>query len=334
VIDWAERTSVRSTGLALPRIGLGTASLGNLLEAMSDDDAVSVIRRALDVGITYIDTAPLYGHGLAESRVGSAIGATPRDQLVLSTKVGRLLREGAPRDETQYHDGEPFYKDVPSAGPLWDFSYNGVTTSLAESCARVGVDQFEILLLHDPDDHFHDASSTGYAALADLRAQGAVRAIGAGMNHTAVQTALVHECDLDVVLVAGRYTLLDQSALDALLPACVERDVAVVIGGVFNSGILADPSPGSRFDYVPASADVHARVGQLQEICRRHGVPLAAAALQFPFGHPQVRSVLVGPRSTSELDRNLELLAVEIPPALWDDLRRVGAIQVDAPVPV
>jgi len=334
VINWAERTPVGSTGLALPRIGLGTASLGNFLEAMSDDDAVSVIRRALGVGITYIDTAPLYGHGLAESRVGSAIEPTPRDQLVLSTKVGRLLREGAPHDETQYHDGEPFYKDVPSAGPLWDFSHDGITASVAESCARVGVDQFEILLLHDPDDHFREASSTGYAALADFRAQGAVRAIGAGMNRTEVQTALVRECDLDIVLVAGRYTLLDQSALDALLPACVERDVAVVIGGVFNSGILADPSPGSRFDYIPASTDVHARVAQLQEICRRHGVPLAAAALQFPFGHPQVRSVLVGPRSTSELDHNLEMLAVEIPPALWDDLRRAGAINVDAPVPV
>lgn len=334
MIDWAERTYVRSTGLALPRIGLGTASLGNFLEAMSDEDAVSVIRRALDVGITYIDTAPLYGHGLAERRVGSAIEGAPRDELVLSTKVGRLLREGAPRDDTQYHDGEPFYKDVPSAGPLWDFSYDGITASVAESRSRVGVDRFEILLLHDPDDHFSEASGTGYAALADLRAQGAVRAIGAGMNHTAVQTALVSECDLDIVLVAGRYTLLDQSALDALLPACVERDVAVVIGGVFNSGILVDPSPGSRFDYVPASADVRARVAQLQETCRRHGVPLAAAALQFPFGHPQVRSVLLGPRSTLELDRNLEMLAVEIPPALWDDLRRAGAIQVDAPVPL
>jgi len=292
------------------------------------------MRRALEVGITYVDTAPLYGHGLAESRVGSAIRATPRDQLVLSTKVGRLLREGAPPDETQYYEGEPFYKDVPSAGPLWDFSYEGITTSVAESCARVGVEQFEILLLHDPDDHFREASSTGCAALADLRAQGAVRAIGAGMNQTTVQAALVRECDLDVVLVAGRYTLLDQSAIDELLPACVERDVAVVIGGVFNSGILADPSPGSRFDYVPASADVRARIGQLQVICQRHGVPLAAAALQFPFGHPQVRSVLLGPRSISELDHNLELLAVEIPPALWDDLRRSGAVHVDAPMPV
>lgn len=333
MIDWTEHTPVRSTGLALPRIGLGTASLGNFLEAMSDEDAVAVMRRALDVGISYVDTAPLYGHGLAEKRVGAAIRATPRDQLVLSTKVGRLLREDAPRDETQYFDGEPFYIDVPSAGPLWDFSYDGITASVIESCARVGIDQFEILLLHDPDDHFNEASSTGCAALADLRAQGTVRAIGAGMNHAAVQTALVRECDLDLVLVAGRYTLLDQSALDALLPACVERDVAVVIGGVFNSGILADPSPGSRFDYVPASTDVRARVAQLQEICRRHGVPLAAAALQFPFAHPQVRSVLIGPRSISELDRNLELLAVEIPPALWDDLRRAGTLHVDAPVP-
>lgn len=333
MIALGDTVPIRSTGLVLPRIGLGTASLGNFLEAMTNEEAVAVMRRAWATGITYFDTAPLYGYGLAEQRLGSAIDQTPRSELILSTKVGRLLREGAPRDDTQYYDGVPFYKDVSSAGPLWDFSYDGIRTSVSESAQRVGVEGFDILLLHDPDDHFPEASTTGFTALADLRAEGTVKAVGAGMRQTAIQTALVRECDLDVVLVAGRYTLLDQSALDDLLPSCTERDVSVVVGGVFNSGILAAPSPGALFEYVPAPDDVLYRVSRMQEICSRHDVPLAAAALQFPFAHPQVCSVLLGPRSIAELDTNIEMLKVDIPPAMWDELRTAGAIRVDAPIP-
>ena len=333
MIDWTETVRIGSSELALPRIGLGTASLGNFLEPMSDEAAIAVIRRALAAGITYIDTAPLYGHGLAERRVGRAIAGVPRDHLLLSTKVGRLLREDAPPDESQYYNGVPFYRDVPSAGPLWDFSYDGVRTSVTESGERVGVERFDILHLHDPDDHFNEASTTGFAALAALRAEGLVSAIGAGMNRTSVQTQLVRDCDLDVVLVAGRYTLLDQSAMDDLLPLCVERDVSVVIGGAFNSGVLVDPSPGALFDYVPAPEEILSRVRRIQEICGQHGVPMAAAALQFPLAHPQVCSVLLGPRSTAELDVNLDLLEIDIPARLWADLRSNGLIRGDAPLP-
>jgi D-threo-aldose 1-dehydrogenase len=333
VIDWRETVRIRSTDLYLPRIGLGTASLGNFLEAMTDEAAIAVMRRALAAGVTYFDTAPLYGYGLAESRLGQAVSGVGRDELILSTKVGRLLREGAPRDESQYFRGESFYKDVPSAGPLWDFSYDGVKAAVAESAARVGVESFDILHLHDPDEHFAEASTSGFDALAALRADGLVRAIGAGMNRTAVQTKLVRECDLDVVLVAGRYTLLDQSAMDELIPACEERDVAIVVGGVFNSGVLVNPSPGARFDYVPAPEDVLSRVRQIQEICRAHGVQMAAAAVQFPFAHPLVSSVLLGPRSIAELDTNLGLLEADIPAGLWADLRREGLIRGDAPTP-
>jgi D-threo-aldose 1-dehydrogenase len=333
VLDRNEKVRVGSTDLFLPRIGLGTASLGNLLEAMSDGAAVEVMERALAAGITYFDTAPLYGHGLAERRVGRAIVNTPRDQLVLSTKVGRLLREGGPPDESQYHHGVPYYKDVPSAGPIWDFSYDGVRTSVAESVERIGVKRFDILHLHDPDNHFREASTTGFEGLAALRAEGLVSAIGAGMNRTAVQAELVRECDLDVVLVAGRYTLLDQSAMDDLMPLCVSRNVSVVIGGVFNSGVLVDPSPGALFDYVPASADVLSRVRRIHEICRRHDVPMAAAAMQFPLAHPQVCSVLLGPRSIGELETNLNLLELDIPAELWSDLRSAGLIREGAPVP-
>jgi D-threo-aldose 1-dehydrogenase len=333
VIDWKSTVRIGSTDLFVPRIGLGTASLGNFLEPMTDAEAIAVIRRALEAGIRYIDTAPLYGHGLAEQRVGHAIVGLPRSELVVSTKVGRLLREGAPRDESQYHLGSPFYRDVPSAGPVWDFSEKGIRTSVAESESRVGVDRFDILHLHDPDEHFTEASTTGYKALDAIRREGSVTAIGAGMNRTAVQAELVRHCDLDVVLVAGRYTLLDQSAMDDLLPACVERGVAVVIGGVFNSGVLVEPAAGARFDYVPASAEVLERARLLQQVCRRHGVSLAAAALQFPLAHPQVCSVLLGPRSIAELDTNLGLLEVDIPPKLWRDLIEEGLLRDDVPIP-
>jgi D-threo-aldose 1-dehydrogenase len=334
VIDWKSTVRVGATELFVPRIGLGTASLGNFLEPITDDEAVGVIRRALDAGIRYIDTAPLYGHGLAELRVARAISGWPREELVLSTKVGRLLREGAPRDESQYHEGEPFYRDVPSAGPVWDFSGDGIRTSVAESVRRVGVERFDILHLHDPDDHYAEASTTGYQGLDALRREGATTAIGAGMNHTETQTRLVRSCDLDVVLIAGRYTLLDQSAMDDLLPACTDREVSAVIGGVFNSGVLVDPAPGARFDYIAASDEVLERARLLQKICRLHGVPLAAAALQFPLAHPRVCSVLLGPRSIAELETNLRLLEVDIPAQLWRDLSDDGLIRPDAPIPV
>jgi D-threo-aldose 1-dehydrogenase len=333
VIDWQRTVQVGTTDLAVPRIGLGTAVLGNFLAPVSDADAIAVIRRALDAGIRYIDTAPLYGHGLAETRVKQAIAGWPRAELVLSTKVGRLLREGAPRDESQYHHGQPFYIDVPSAGPVWDFSEDGIRASVVESFRRVGVDRFDILHLHDPDDHYAEASTTGYRALDSLRSAGTVTAIGAGMNRTKVQTELVRQCDLDVVLVAGRYTLLDQTAMDDLLPALTERGASAVVGGVFNSGVLVDPAPGAHFDYLPAADDVLERARRIQAVCAAHDVPMAAAALQFPLANPQVCTVLLGPRSTQELDMDLALLDVDVPKRLWRDLVADGLLRADAPIP-
>jgi len=333
MIDLHATASIGKTGLRLPQIGLGTASLGNFLRPMSDADATAVIGRALDRGVRYLDTAPLYGHGLAEQRVRAAIAGVPREELVISTKVGRLLREGAPRDESQYFNGEPFYKNVPSAGPVWDFSEDGIRQSVEESMLRIGVDHFDILHLHDPDDHFEQASTTGYHALSKLRADGKVQAIGAGMNRTPVLTKLVRDCDLDVILLAGRYTLLDQAGMDELLPMCARRNTSVIVGGVFNSGILIDPEPGTTFDYVPAPPEVLDRARRVRGICARHGVPMAAAAVQFPLAHPQVCSVLLGPRSLDELDMDLGLLSVAIPPALWADLRAEDLLRPDAPSP-
>lgn len=329
----APRVPIGEHGLRLPRVGLGTASLGNFLGAISDDQAVDTIRRGHDAGIRYIDTAPLYGHGLAERRVGAALGAEPRADLVISSKVGRLLRADAPRDESQYVDGQPFYTEVPATGPVWDFSYDGVRTSLEESLDRLGLDRVDILHLHDPDDHYAQASSTAYAALRDLRAAGTIKAIGAGMNRTPVLTDLVRSCELDLVLLAGRYTLLDQSSMADLLPACLARGTRVVVGGVFNSGILLDPAPHARYDYVPATAAVVDKAQRIQAVCDRHGVPLAAAAVQFPLAHPAVASVLIGARSVAELEMDLDLLAVTIPDALWHDLRTSGLLADDVPVP-
>jgi D-threo-aldose 1-dehydrogenase len=333
MITDAAPVRVGDTDLFVPRVGLGTAALGNFLQAMSDADAVAVISRALASGVRYIDTAPLYGHGLAEQRVGLAIASTPHTGLAVSTKVGRLLRAGAPRDETQYHDGISFYKEVPPTGPTWDFSYDGVRQSVQESLQRVGTGRFDVLHMHDPDDHLEQAATTGYRALRDLRAEGMVTAIGAGSNRSAPLAELISACDLDIVLLAGRYTLLDQSSLADLLPLCESRGVSVVIGGVFNSGILIDPVPGALFNYLPADHALLAKARAIREICDKHDVPLAAAALQFPLAHPRVCTVLVGPRAIGELETDLSLFELRIPARLWADLRQAGLLDADVPTP-
>jgi D-threo-aldose 1-dehydrogenase len=332
VIDSAS-VDVGDRGLRLPRIGFGTASLGNFLGVVPEEQAAATLERAYDSGIRYYDTAPLYGHGLSEGRLAKALGTRTRDDFIVSTKVGRLLRADAPRDESQYFEGESFYRDVPSTGPVWDFSYSGVRTSLEESLERLELESVDILNLHDPDDHYEEASTTAYAALRDLRASGIVKAIGAGANHAAVLTQLVENCDLDVVLLAGRYTLLDQDSMSDLLPACHDNHTSVIIGGVFNSGILIDPDRDARFDYVPASRAMVEKARRIRAVCDAHGVPLAAAAIQFPLAHPQVASVLIGARSVAELDTDLEFLAIDIPDALWHDLRAAGLLPGDVPTP-
>jgi D-threo-aldose 1-dehydrogenase len=327
------RAVVGKTNLSVPRLGVGTAPLGNMFQAHTEAEADAVLASAVAHGLRYFDTAPLYGHGLAEQRVGRAVARLPRDEVIVSTKVGRLLRADAPRDESQFYLGEPFYKDVPPVGPVWDFSYDGIMTSVEESYQRTGLDRFDVLLLHDPDNHLAAASTTGYRALAELRSSGTTRAIGAGMNQAPALARLVEACDLDILLVAGRYTLFDQEAMDELLPLCEERTVSIVVGGVFNSGILIDPSPGARYNYVPASPAELARAQRIKALCDRYDVPLPAAALQFPFAHPRVCTVLLGFRSVSQLEKNLEWLDVPIPTELWADLKADGLMRDDAPTP-
>jgi D-threo-aldose 1-dehydrogenase len=314
MIDPTERRTIRDTGVAVSALGVGTAGIGGMYAAVSEDDAIATVRHALDAGLSYLDTAPHYAQGMVEERVGRALAGVPRETYVLSTKVGRILEDAEFVPETI------FAGDVPARETHWDFSGDGVRRSLDASLTRLGLDRVDIVYLHDPDDFVEQALSEAYPALEKLRSEGVVRAIGVGMNQSAVPARFVTETDVDVVLLAGRYTLLDRSGLADLLPAAAERGRAVVIGGAFNSGLLADPRPGAPFNYVPAPDDLVARAQELRATCERHGVKLTTAALQFPYSHPAVLSVLSGARSVAETDANLDALRTEVPQALWDEL--------------
>ena len=339
-IDHAERVRLGPTGLEITRLGFGGASIGGLFAPVAEDDAVSTVRHAWSLGVRYFDTAPLYGYGASERRVGTALADKPRDDFVLSTKVGRLVRETSaiPPDadiDRQSLDGreDAYYVVDRPVRMLFDYSADGVRRSLEESLERLRLGRIDIALIHDPDDHWREAIEGAWPALERLRSEGVISAVGAGMNQSAMLTRFVRESSMDVVLVAGRYTLLDQSALGDLLPACVERDVAVFVGGVMNSGVLADPRRGARFDYAPASPAVIDRARRIGEACARHGVPLRAAAMQFAMAHPAVVSLVAGVRSVDHLDEYPALLRRPIPGELWDELRADALIHPDAPVP-
>jgi D-threo-aldose 1-dehydrogenase len=338
--DPGERRALGRTGVMVTRLGFGGASIGGLYRPVPVDDAVATVRRAWDLGVRHFDTAPLYGYGASERRVGTALADRPRDDYALSTKVGRLvvaadaIPAGADVDP-QVFDGRPngAYADTADRRIVFDYSGDGVRRSLDESLARLGLDRIDIALIHDPDRHWQAAIEGAIPALARLRDDGVVRAIGVGMNQAPMLARFAREADVDVFLLANRYTLLEHEALDELLPLCVERNIAVMIGGVMNSGVLADPRPGSRFDYSTAPPDVIARAQRLADVCERHGVSLKAAAVQFPMAHPAVVSVIAGVRSIEHLDEYVDLFGAEIPSALWSDLRAEGLIPDEAPTP-
>lgn len=308
------------TDLALGRIGLGTAPLGNLYAEVTEEDARATVDAAWDAGIRLFDTAPLYGHGLAERRLGAALTAHPRDELVISTKVGRLLRPGVP-------DPEGAFRVSHGEVPRFDFSADGVRRSLDESLGRLGVDRVDIVLIHDPDAHLEQAITEAAPVLAALREEGVVGAIGFGMNYVEPLRKAVERCDLDVILVAGRYTLLDQAALDSgLLALCEERGVSVMAGGVFNSGVLAAPSPDSTYDYLPVPPERLQRAARIAAVCERHGTSLPAAAIRFVADQPLIATVLIGARDAREIVDDVDLLASPIAEALWSELRAEGLI--------
>lgn len=305
----------------VPAVGLGTAPLGGMYAHVAEEQALDVVRAALEAGATYLDTAPQYGHGTAERRLGTALatlGAAGRPGLVVSTKVGRLVVP-APAGAAQ-----GIFADAPPSEVVFDFSPEGVERSLAESLERLGLDRVDVVYVHDPDEHADEVLARTFPVLRRWRDEGVVGAIGVGMNQSAVPARFVREADLDVVLLAGRWSVLDRSGGADLMPLALERGVSVVVGGVFNSGLLADPRPGARFDYGIAPDHLVARAQALGAACARYGVPLKAAALQFPFRHPAVASVLTGARSRAELEENLALLDVEVPEALWAELDTIA----------
>lgn len=315
-----ERVRLGQTKVAVTRLGLGTAPLGGLFRAADDSQATATVEQAYALGVRYFDTAPLYGYGLAERRLGQALRGKPRDTVVVSTKVGRLLRADAPPDLTQYHEGEPFFKGTPPVNPIFDFSYDGVMTSLEESLRRLQLDRVDVLYIHDPDVHHEEALEGAYKALDRLRHAGAVGAIGVGMNAWEPLVRFAREADFDCFMVAGRYTLLDQGAAQELFPLCQRRGISIVAAGVFNSGILADPHTKARYNYVPAPPTLFERSLLLEAICEQWGVPLKAAAVQFPFGHPAVATVVVGCRLATDIQEVETMVQLPIPPGLWEEM--------------
>jgi D-threo-aldose 1-dehydrogenase len=323
------------TGLDVTTLGLGGAPLGGLLDAVADDAAEGAVETAWAAGVRFVDTAPFYGFGRSERRIGDALRRHKRDDYVLSTKAGRLLAPDAhpPGAENGWVDPLPFR-------PVYDYSHDGVRRSFEDSLQRLGLDRIDILLLHDigrftHDEeahrvHFEAAMTGGLRALQALKAEGLIRAYGIGVNETAVLMAALERGDWDCVLLAGRYTVLEQDALDDLLPLCAARGTSIICGGPYNSGLLAG---GSTWNYAPAPPALLARRDRLAAIAAAHGVDLKAVALQFPLAHSAVASVIPGARTPAEAQGNIAALAAPIPAALWDALRAEGLIRADAPVP-
>ncbi|MEU5278319.1 aldo/keto reductase [Streptomyces asoensis] len=320
-------TALGRSAVPVSPLAFGAAVIGNLFTEVGEEQAHEAVTAAWEQGIRYFDTAPHYGLGLSERRLGAALREHPRSRYTVSTKVGRLLVP-AERGGDDLADGFA----VPATHRrVWDFSADGVRRSLEASLERLGLDRVDVVYLHDPDDHAEQAFREGYPALEKLRAEGVVGAIGAGMNQAEMLTRFVRDTDVDVVLCAGRYTLLDQRAGAGLLPAAAERGVSVVVGGAFNSGLLADPRPGATFDYARAPAALLERALRLKETAGRHGITLRAAALAFCAAHPAVASVLVGARSADEVRDCAEQFAVPVPAAFWRELRDSGLLPAQGP---
>lgn len=317
------RRKLGHSTVEVTRLGLGTAPIGGLFSSVGDREARHVVRRVLDEGVGYVDTAPFYGHGVSERRISEVLRSVDRDSFTLSTKVGRLI---VPVEEGQRYQDD-LYVDAPPSEAVFDYSKDGILRSLDESLARLGLDRVDIAYIHDPDDHEQVALQSAYPVLHELRDQGVLGAIGVGMNQSRIPTRFVRETDVDAVLLAGRYTLLDQSGAQDLLPACVERGASVVIGGVYNSGLLANPEPGATYNYSTAPDHLVARARRLGEVCAAHQVPLQAAAIQFPLAHPAVACVLTGVRAVEEFEQNLAMLQWDIPAALWSDLEEEGVVR-------
>lgn len=316
----SEQFSFGRGGLSVSRLGVGTAPLGGLFSSVPDDDVDDLISSALDEGLTYFDTAPFYGSGSSERRIGKGLRKVPRSSFTISTKVGRILVPGASDEPTEYYDLDPFT-------PVFDYTASGIRRSFESSLERLGLDSIDILYIHDPDDHLDQAISEAYPELDKMRGEGLVASIGVGTNIAEIGTRFVRETDIDVALVAGRYTLLDQIGLAEFLPEAHRRNVSVLGAGVFNSGVLVNPVPGATYNYAPASEDILHKARAIHEAIRPFGVSVATAGLQFPLRHPAVKAVLTGVRNTAELRSNIADFDTEVPVELWEALEAQSLIE-------
>lgn len=327
--------------ISFTELGFGTAPLGGLYRAVSPEDAQKTLEAAWTAGIRYYDTAPLYGLGLSETRLNRFLYGKKRKDYVLSTKVGRLLEVCAPKDRI----GIGKFFDTPSRKERYDYTYDGFMRSIEFSLERLGVDSIDVIFIHDVDVFTHKSASvrdghvktilkSGYKALEKLRSEKVIKAFGAGVNEWEVCETLARAGDFDIFLLAGRYTLLEQEALNSFLPLCEERGIGIVLGGPYNSGILATgPKPGAWYNYDPAPKNILERVARIEAVCERHKVKLPQAALRFPMYHPQVVSVIPGGASPKEVALNAATLDVKLPKALWKELKAEGLLRADAPVP-
>lgn len=335
-MDPKERASIGDTGVEVTRLGMGTGPLGTV---HTDEAWESMFDAAWELGVRSFDTSPYYGFGNSEIRLGRQIAKRDRDSFALSTKVGRLLRPDGPIDPFAeayfYPEGMP--DDVPRT--IYDYSFDSVKLSLKESLERIGVDRLDIVHIHDIIEmasgvnHKDQAIGESFPALAEMKQEGLLRAIGAGVQDNQLLADLADACDFDVFLLAGRYTLLDQAALDFALPACQAKDIPIIVASPYNTGILHNPTDDAYFDFTPAPRHLIEKARAIKAVCERHGVPLPAAAMQFPYAHPSVVQVLTGAVKPSEIQENARLLQVEIPAAVWDDLREEELIHPDAPTP-
>jgi D-threo-aldose 1-dehydrogenase len=324
-LDPFSTVEIASTGLRVTRLGLGGAPLGGLFQSVEEEDARAAVETAFRAGVRYFDTAPFYGHGRGEMRLGACLKSRPRESFVLSTKVGRVL---VPAEPGAVEDHQ--YRDTLPLNPVFDFSRDGILRSFESSLERLGLDRIDVLLLHDPDEHYEAAVKEAFPALRSLKEQGVIAAVGAGMNQWEMLYDFAREADVDCFLLAGRYTLLDQSSLERLLPECERRGIAILLGGPYNSGILAG---GGHYDYQAPPPAILAKARALEAAAHRHQVPLKAAALQFPLAHPAIASVVAGARTAREVDENVGMMSHPIPPAFWQELRNDGLLPEEAPVP-
>lgn len=318
---YSEKVKLKRSNLEVSRFSLGTAPLGGLFKSVTDADGDQLISTALELGINYFDTAPQYGHGVAEIRLGRGLRGA-KTPFVIETKVGRVLRhiEGV--------EPEQWFPDAPrDIVPVYDYTPEGIRRSFDESLERLGLPHIDIVLMHDAEDYLKEAINDAFPVLADLRAQGMIKAIGLGMNYVEPALEIMKNTDLDIALIAGRFTLLDQVAQNDLFPYALANNIDITMGGVLNSGVLANPVAGATYNYLPASDEVIARAAKIGAFLQERGVPLIAAALQFPLRHPAVTSVLTGPRTSAELLSNAKDFDLELPAGIWAELEDANLIE-------